>query len=271
MYELDKKIRSMMKGATEGMAPRTVCKKKIDSQIIAMSAGLVPSPAKRQRTGRRWSPARIAATAAALTLICGSTVFAAGKISSLFMSSHEGYDYKSYEAMEEGAARAGISLELPETYENGYAFQGAVLTSNEYETEDGSRVKAGKGISADYGSDGDEVTIYATPASLSETSDEETASAEDDVVVTADGTKIRYRSDTCLFVPDGYTLTKEEKVRSETDPHFSVSYGSDKVETKVTDSAEFEKNGYVYDFQTDHTGTSRDTLIAMAEETASGR
>lgn len=201
----------MMKGATEGMAPRTVCKKKIDSQIIAMSAGLVPSPAKRQRTGRRWSPARIAATAAALTLICGSTVFAAGKISSLFMSSHEGYDYKSYEAMEEGAARAGISLELPETYENGYAFQGAVLTSNEYETEDGSRVKAGKGISADYSSDGGEVTIYATPASLSETSNEETASAEDDVVVTADGTKIRYRSDTCLFVPDGYTLTKEEK------------------------------------------------------------
>lgn len=39
----------------------------------------------------------------------------------------------------------------------------------------------------------------------------------------------------------------------------------------MTDSAEFEKNGYVYDFQTDHTDTSRDTLIAMAEETASGR
>ncbi len=270
MNNTDDVIRNMMRTAAAGIEPSPSCMTEISSRIDMLQKNGGKVNVKRINHKRRFSIKRIAAAAAVVTLLCTGTALAGGHITSIVMSSHSGYDYTTYESLENGMDENYIDAELPESFSNGYSFEGAVLTSEKAVTDEGNTMKQAKGVSADYSGKNGSVNLHVSMASLNGDQEKSGAASPTSQVTASDGTVISYNSDTYLFVPDGYELTAEQQARKAEDPHFFVSYddGSDGVTTDVQDSVSWQKNGYDYILSMDHSGSSCDILVSMAEELA---
>lgn len=260
-------IRNMMRAGTAGLEPSASCAAEINNRIdMLRERGGNADVKYRKHTGFSRMK-RIVAIAAVFTLLCTGTVLAGGHITNLITSSHSGYDYTTYKSLESGMNKNNIDASLPENFSNGYSFEGAVLTDVKAETDDGSVMKQSKGISADYtGKEGD-INLSVSLASVNEDQQGDSAVTPTEQITADDGTVLSYNSDTYLNVPDGYSLSAEEQARAAANPHFYVSYGgTDYAESSVQDSVSWQSGGYSYILSMNHSGSSRDTLVSMAEE-----
>lgn len=228
------------------------------------------------------------AFAAAALLLTGA-VFAGGartKSSRIGWSS-SGYTYKSYEKMpqdERFEKKFGFDLgyEIPESFSNGYTFDGATKVNNYDVYDDGTDSPLFYGIDITYKNGDREITLniekeYEDDMSYSQYLKGDKATFAE----TYDGTDIYKSEQIMLLVPEDYVMTDEDKVLEEEGTYFFSSVNKENfegenarpVKTEINcTSAMWNADGISYRlFVFGVNDISSDELVEMAKEIISAK
>ena len=263
---IDDFIRTQLKESVQEAEPSAFCREELDSRIrrISPMAGAPHRRQKEERMKKHWSTwQKVAAAAGICTILGGGTVFAGtiitgkGSSSSLLTEKHH---YSDLAKVEE---ETGISSGLPESLPGDYQFS-RLNTGDTYDIDDdGNRHNQGKELMVSYqGGQGDEVTIYVSPAAEQSIPKEDMPYQE---TRSCEGISIYYSDTEYLFVPPDYEPTEEEAAREKEDPFFTISYGSDEKKTEDIQSILFDKDGLTYSFVAQDSPLTADDLFNMAD------
>ena len=200
------------------------------------------------------------AVAAVACMLCGTTVFAAGKIASYRSWSSNLTEVSDINKSRDNAKQLGASLEIPESFSNGYAFDCSYSGGIEGLDEDGNAVANGKSYTATYTKDnGADLYLNIDPTF------EELNMEEGDTLKNINGVDVYFYNHTYKFVPTDYELTDEDKENMEK-PGYEISYGSDEVQVQQCSGFIFEYESKNYDMLSFDSELTADEWYAMAEE-----
>lgn len=200
------------------------------------------------------------AVAAVACMLCGTTVFAAGKIASYRSWSNPQNEISSYSEAVSKSDELGSSLVIPQMFSNGYAFDAANTMGMEGLDENGNVMVKGTDFTARYIKDSvPDIHMFINTAY--ETGDESYAV---DSKLVGDIT-VYFNQATYKFVPEGYEFTDEDNQNID-DPHYEITFGSEKVEIQNYTGISFEKDGKYYSMFAWDSDMSADEWYAMAEE-----
>lgn len=200
------------------------------------------------------------AVAAVACMLCGTTVFAAGKIASYRSWSNPQNEISSYSEAVSKSDELGSSLVIPQMFSNGYTFDAANTMGMEGLDENGNVLVKGTDFTARYIKDSvPDIHMFINTAY--ETGDESYAV---DSKLVGDIT-VYFDQATYKFVPEGYEFTDEDNQNID-DPHYEISFGSEKVEIQNYTGISFEKDGKYYSMFAWDSDMSADEWYAMAEE-----
>ena len=153
-------------------------------------------------------------------------------------------------------------MRTEEEFSNGFVFTGGGIVDTEGQDEQGNGLSSWRMISLTYRNAEDkELTIDAEQ----EASFEQDLSENASETRTIRGTEVYYDYTEMYLVPPSYRPTAEEEERSRTDPHYTISYGSDAPETTYSSTLCFVKDGVRY-YITTFDDLSADDLYLIAEE-----
>ncbi len=222
---------------------------------------------------KKWQKVAVAALA---IVAVGGTVGAAGKQAFVQSWSNSFYDYKTVEDLSEASTEYGLPG-FPAEFDNGYKFSGGNLVNNKGEDEAGNTTGSWKEFEAEYKNEADK-SIWLSLAKSENTHVDDRDATDTKVIHNINITppedgkvnaevKISYNEDEYLFLPPSSEGNVDPEImeREENDDHFSVSFGSDKPETKIFKSASLYDNG-VYYLLFSYDDVSEDELMSMAEE-----
>lgn len=201
--------------------------------------------------------------AAAVICLLTVTAFAAEQVR-VHSFTNRGQEYQdSYEALQKAAKKMGLSVNLPEQFDNGFRFDrvrtGEVVGGD----DDGNQVLTFSDLVVFYKNDlGQQIHLYVHPTLdiLPPMEEREPAASK-----TVGEITLNYYVDYYKFVPDGYEFSEEVQEWILQPGHY-VSYGSD---TMVEESFGFISwtTGDIDFSLTDRSDSlDSDVLFAMAEE-----
>ena len=235
----DEKISMELDKITRDAYPSDFCRKKIQNHIGRSEVETMRIKKKMRKAGIL----KAAAIVAACVMVSGGAVYAAGNIVGTSSSSSAGFDYKNYSDVATAEQKAGYQANIPENFKNGYQFAGLTISDVSDNDADGNKLNQRKGLDIDYSKAGqDNVMLDISPVSLQ----------QDDAAANATKTRqvgditLCYDKTEYMFVPPDYKPTDAELNREKTDPHFTISYGSDKVEHQIMANVSFTMNGLSY-------------------------
>ena len=190
----------------------------------------------------------------------GTSVFAAGKIASYRSWSSNLTEVSDINKSRDNAKKLGASLEIPESFSNGYTFNCSNSGGIEGLDEDGNAVANGKSFMATYTKDnGSDLYLNIDP------SFEELNMEEGDTLKNINGVDVYFYNHTYKFVPTDYELTDEDKENMEK-PGYEISYGSDEVQVQQCSGFIFEYEAKNYDMLSFDSELTDDEWYVMAEE-----
>lgn len=256
---LDQEIRNALVTAADHVDVSSRCKDRIDAQINCAEA--------MQSNGgsghmKRWNWKKAVIAAAACCMLIGGTVFAAGKIVSIYSHSQSGYEITDYTGISKFEKDTGIDAEHVEVFTNGFRFDGANIVESEGHDEQGNTVSSWEEIMLTYVDDaGRTVRIDMEPqAVLNQDLSKDTLEERTVADIPVYYNQVEYH-----LVPADYEATSEELERKESDPHYTISYGIDEERTEISSDVCFEMDGIKYLLLT-FDDVSADELYSMAEE-----
>lgn len=174
----------------------------------------------------------------------------------------ESYRSESYEDMDKAMRKAGFQVEVPEKFENGYAFQNVRVEEVGAYDENGERRFTYMDMMVEYrNAQGNRLLLCINPIH------EEIQSTESPVAMTRTMGKIQvnYVVSHYKFVPEDYELTEEDQAMLQK-PGYFLSYGSDAVEEMDNAHVIWEQDGIRYSILDMGANEEPETLMAMAEE-----
>ena len=255
----DQEIRNALKTAADHVDVSSRCKDRIDAQINCAEA--------MQSNGgsghmKRWNWKKAVIAAVACCMLIGGTVFAAGKIVSIYSHSQSGYEITDYTGISKFEKDTGIEAEHVEVFTNGFRFDGANIVESEGNDEQGNTVSSWEEIMLTYVDDtGRTVSIDMEPyAVLNQDLSKDTLEERTVADISVYYNQVEYH-----LVPADYEATSEELERKESDPHYTISYGIDEERTEISSDVCFEMDGIKYLLLT-FDDVSADELYSMAEE-----
>ena len=204
--------------------------------------------------------------AAAATMVLGTTVFAAGKIVSITGSSSSEPTFTEFPTAEQINQEIGISPKLVETFQNGFAFEGAVVVDGALEDEEGNAAAKFQSLSFDYRKDESHVNLDVKDGSVKDMIEadgvQEMGSVQD---LDYQGITLEYNQYTNKLVPADYEMTKEDEAAAEAGD-IVFSYGAADVSVSEVKTVAWEKDGVSYSLQSDDENVTRSDLVSMAQE-----
>ncbi|MBQ7986837.1 MAG: hypothetical protein IJ304_06230 [Clostridia bacterium] len=232
----------------------------IDIQKVKNKVNNSICSAKRERTvSFMKSKKKVALIAAATVCVLGITAFAASGIITSWNSSSSGIpEYKSLPSAEQCIEDIGYVPVLIDTFENGYKFNNGSLVNNNLKDENGNSVEKFKSVMFRYEKDGDRVIF-------SQDKFDSAIERDGEIVATVDNVDIYYSSYTNKLVPPDYELTEEDK-KAEANGELVFSYGTPEVEIIKVQSANWVKDGVLYNLMQMDGKLSQEELIQMATE-----
>lgn len=264
MYERDNKfddiLKNELKRAVWNTDPSDECKERIDAVLdsVAFSS---------ERFGGTGMKKRLLTKAAAIVAVCavagGGVAYASGGFDTIIAGSHAYYDYENYDQIAEAEQKAGFDAVVPEAFSNGYSFEGITIVDVAEADESGNTTNESKELDVGYVKDGmPDVNLLVSTRPMSP-EDKENPSA----VQSVKGTTLYYDNTEYLIVPADYEVSDDDLQRAENDPHFTISYGSDEVETNYVGQVFWENDGVTYMIQSlDGTQISGEEMFEMAGE-----
>lgn len=216
-------------------------------------------------TMKKWRLSKVAVIALALLVVTGGVAYASGFIAYI-SNSVSGKDYKyTYEKMDRAMDEASIDVDFPKTFNNGYKFRKAAVIENHGEDENRNTIKTWPEIDAEYvNASNNKINLSAEDA---ENRDDNLT--EDMQTCEISGITVSYNLDEYVVLPgrvEEEGLSPEMQERVSNDPHFHVSYGSDKEEHSYFSHADFVKDGVHYMIYGYDVDLSVDDLFDMCEE-----
>lgn len=197
---------------------------------------------------------------AAACMLCGTTVFAAGKIASYRSWTNPRTAIDNYSEAVLKAEELGSKIIIPEKFTNGYRFDSANEDGREALDENGNVIGKCKDFSAFYVKE-NMPDIYMSIDQILE-EDEENYAIESRMM---EGYQVYFNQATYKFVPEDYELTEEDE-KNMNDPHYEISYGSDQVEILNYSGISFVKDDKHYSMFSWDSNLTNDEWYAMAEE-----
>lgn len=183
----------------------------------------------------KFSKRKVVIVALVACLLIGTTVFAAGQITSYRSWSRANDEIEDYATACEKAVELDIQTKIPEQLSNGYVFESANIGGMEGLDEEGNAVAKGKSFMATYSKEGcPKLSLFIDP--LFEEMDNNSYKECKEI----NGVDVFYNEVTYKFVPPNYELTEEDKQNMEK-PDYEISYGSDEVEIMVNTGISFVK------------------------------
>lgn len=245
-------IREELHQAAENVRPSEFCRQQIKAELE-----LLRNNKKRRGVYGMKKLHKVIAVVAACMVLGGMGVYASGVITGSIAVSHSGYDYTKYSDLEKAEKKIGYEVKAPESFSNGFEFDGITVVSIADTDDDGNKYNQGKGLDINYvNKDGESMLLFVEPGK----GENERYQEKRDV----NNVSLYFSKIENLFVPADYKPTAEEQQRSENDQFFNIGYGSDKKETEFSNNLQFEVNGINYLLVSDNLYS--DDMFAMAEE-----
>lgn len=215
---------------------------------------------QKEKKIMKFSKRKVAVVAAIACMTIGTTAFAAGHISTYYSSSDPRTTVTDYNKTLEKAEKTDVQINIPEELKNGYHFDNSNEGWIKGADENGTVVAKGDSFMVTYTKqDCPYISLNIEP--VFEAGDYSNATASRDI----NGVTVYYNEDVYKFVPTDYKLTEEDKQNID-DPHYEISYGSDKVEVQKLSSIIFELDGKSYDLLSFDNDLTEEDWFAMAEE-----
>ena len=208
----------------------------------------------------KFSKSKVVVLVAVACMTLGTSVFAAGKIASYRSWSSNLTEVSDINKSRDNAKKLGASLEIPESFSNGYAFDCSYSGGIEGLDEDGNAVANGNSFMATYTKEnGSDLYLNIDP------SFEELNMEEGDILENINGVDVYFYSHTYKFVPTDYELTDEDKENMEK-PGYEITYGSDEVQVQKCSGFIFGYESKTYNMLSFDSELTDDEWYAMAEE-----
>ncbi|MDO5155757.1 MAG: hypothetical protein Q4D51_07310 [Eubacteriales bacterium] len=200
------------------------------------------------------------AVAGLAIVLMGTTVFAAGKITAINMTTNTANTIKKYEKMLKQSEQLDIESNIPESFQNGYAFDHANVGNMTAVDDKNHPVKKAKVLDVTYAKKGaEDICLSIQPQIDAEDVIQENQKR------TIEGLDVLYFEATYKFVPIDYQLTEEDK-ENEKKMDYIISYGSDQVEVKQNKTIYFIKDDKAYSLSGFDSKLSANEWFEMAEE-----
>lgn len=193
-------------------------------------------------------------------MLSGITVFAAGEIVGYRSWSNNLTEEHDIAKARDNAEDMGASLEIPETFSNGYTFSYSNMGGVEGIDEEGRAIAEGKSFMATYIKEGESDVYLNIDPCL-----EPLVVEEKDSVKEINGITVYFYEDTYKFVPTDYELTEEDKINMEK-PGYEISYGSDEVQIQQCSGFIFEYDNKTFNSLSFGSNLTEDDWYAMAGE-----
>lgn len=201
--------------------------------------------------------------AAAACLLVGTTVFAAGKITST-VTGHNRTEFSDFSKINKAMDKAGFKISVVEDFSNGYSFSKATVQDTKGLDDEYNEVMSYNQINVEYVNEsGNKLALYAMET-VNETSNSEVAPASEESRE-IEGVTVNYYVYHYKFVPLDYELTEEDKANMEAS-NYEISYGSDEVEEIDMANLVWEKDGIRYDLLDYGKNEKANNLFGMVEE-----
>lgn len=204
---------------------------------------------------------RILAAAAMISLLT-ITAYAADLLNIRSLVTGSSKWYTTYASIGRAKAKAGLDVNVPQQFENGFQFQRAEVQEVKCEDENGKVVMTFQELNVHYHSDLGQKLILCVNPELEEISVTESIPA---ARRTYGNTDMYYYLDHYKFVPEDHKLSREEEAWAN-QPGNYISYGSDQIEEKTVAFLCWTVDGINYYFMDDNAEVNPDTLFSMAQE-----
>ena len=260
---LDQEIRDGLLAAADHVEASERCKDRIDAQINCAEAIRSNGGSKNMM---KWTWKKAVVAAVACCMLLGGTVFAAGKIVYVNTQSNRLSDVSDYSEIRKLEKAAGYNIRSVENFQNGFKFNVADIADVSGEDEEGNAVSSWKQIDMFYTDDAGRSVFLDTEPEKALNQDLSADKLDEKEI---DGKSVYYNCVEYYFVPAGYEATPEELDREKTDPHYTISYGSDTAMTIFYKDVQFALDGVVYLLMTPD-DLSAEELYWMAEEIITG-
>lgn len=208
---------------------------------------------------KKWSAKRVMITAAAICVLSTVTVIAAGKVAYTSGSSSLN-DKFAYSQLKEKAQTAGLEINMPETFSNGYTYDYGIPVHNEAMDEEHNVVKTAESLSLTYKKEG-EPSIIIDIQGTSFYEEEEAA----DETFSYGGTVLGYSCDQYRFVPPDYEISQEEQALIDAGDLY-LSYGSSEVEDNQVQSLVWKEGDRHWTMLTFDNAITAEGMVQMAGE-----
>lgn len=241
-------------------------KERIDEEIRRQEKIVPINPLGEQEVSMRKSDRKhgyftvkkFAVGVAAACLLLSGGVFAGRTMG--YVSGYE-KSYSSYAELDKAEERLGFSVDVTESFSNGYRFAEMSVGNTRAVDENNKTVYTFPELSVQYAKDGiKDISLYADRRPEKGEKDK-----KPDLTDQCGDIALRYDVYTYKFVPVGYELTAEDKANLERDD-YEISEGSDAVEYSQMTSVTWEKDGTYYLLLGSDTTLSGEEMFAMAKE-----
>lgn len=193
------------------------------------------------------------------TMVLGTTVFAAGKISSIFSSSSIIPTYTTLPTAEQVNKDFKFTPKIVEKFDNGYTFEKGTTNNNEGRDESGNSVKKTKSLDFTYTKGKDKLSLTIENDMIGE------RSKNAKVIDTYSGIELYYNTDAYKFEPADYKLTEQDK-QDKLSGKYIFSYGSDKEEITQVQYLDWIQDGIHYSFLAMGSPIEKDEIVKMARQ-----
>jgi hypothetical protein len=195
------------------------------------------------------------------TMVVGTTVFAAGKVSSIISYSSSTPTYTTMPTVEQVKKDFKFNPKLVNKFDNGYTFANGCIVDNKGTDDKGNFAGKTKSLDFTYTKGNDELSLYMENGRLGERSKRET------VITNYNGIDLYYYSYTDKYEPENYKMTEQDK-KDKLSGKYVFSYGSDSDKEKISQvqGLNWMQDGINYSFLGSDSNISKDELVKMAQQ-----
>ncbi|SCX96715.1 hypothetical protein [Butyrivibrio sp. INlla14] len=229
----DIELNREMRNAVSDIYPSDLCKAKIFKEINGGSIN--------NKNIRKIPVTRVAAIAVACLCLMSISAYAGGLITGKVSGHLSNHNYSEYKDMDKVIDKVGYDFWIPESFDNGYQFEGYSTGFTADIDDDGNKYNEKGTVVVDY-INGEQpmISLYIEPVESDGDYISDTEARE------IEGITVHYNLDTYLEVTEDYKIPKEELDRAETDPHFFISDGADEVKYSEVAAISFDMNDVNY-------------------------
>lgn len=193
----------------------------------------------KENNMRKLSVKRTVVAAAAAIMLMGAVCYAGGKAVNYYSSSKSYPDYTRYEDLQKAESEANVKSYAPESFSNGYVFEGINIMTNKDCDGNGNAVAEYKSLCIRYSKDESEISFNAEPVIYGDEGEGCIEAYEND------GINYYCHELSNKFVPVDYVPTAEEE-KAVAEGTLNIGYGADQITCETSRSVIWTYNGISY-------------------------